>query len=191
MQYSKKIHRISQLEEEREKRAEDVTTLDSACTVLALHLGEGAPQNHLLRDMRAEAIRVHSYVQSLVCPIINVLYSNNIKLTNVHYRKRKSRTYDKNARRVLILKMVPFANEALEQFKVHREAYYGGTFTGNHAHKCLQVWKFHYTFKYLYNKLIGNEHQHVMFGHHKYGRPEVCGTSWACRRNSIEVQESP
>ena len=28
---------------------------------------------------------------------------------------------------------------ALATFKVHREAYYGGTFTGNHAHKCLQV----------------------------------------------------
>ena len=69
----KKIHQITQLEEEREKRAEDVTTLDSACTILALRLGEGAAQNHLLRDMRAEAIRVHSYVQSLVCPIINVL----------------------------------------------------------------------------------------------------------------------
>ena len=30
-------------------------------------------------------------------------------------------------------------DEALTKFKVHREAYYGGTFTGNHAHKCLQV----------------------------------------------------
>ena len=28
---------------------------------------------------------------------------------------------------------------ALAELKVHREAYYGGTFTGNHAHKCLKV----------------------------------------------------
>jgi hypothetical protein len=28
---------------------------------------------------------------------------------------------------------------ALGTFKVYREAYFGGTFTGNHAHKCLQV----------------------------------------------------
>ena len=30
-------------------------------------------------------------------------------------------------------------DDALALFKVHREAYYGGTFTGNHAHKCLKV----------------------------------------------------
>ena len=31
-------------------------------------------------------------------------------------------------------------DEALGKLKVHREAYYGGTFTGNHAHKCLKVY---------------------------------------------------
>ncbi len=30
-------------------------------------------------------------------------------------------------------------DKALGTFKVYREAYYGGTFTGNHAHKCLKV----------------------------------------------------
>ena len=30
-------------------------------------------------------------------------------------------------------------DEALQHFKVQREAYYGGTFTGNHVHKCLKV----------------------------------------------------
>lgn len=30
-------------------------------------------------------------------------------------------------------------DNTLKDMKVHREAYYGGTFHGNHAHKCLQV----------------------------------------------------
>ena len=30
-------------------------------------------------------------------------------------------------------------DKALASVKVCREAYYGGTFTGNHAHKCLKV----------------------------------------------------
>ena len=30
-------------------------------------------------------------------------------------------------------------DETLGRMNVHREAYYGGTFTGNHAHKCLSV----------------------------------------------------
>jgi hypothetical protein len=28
---------------------------------------------------------------------------------------------------------------ALKSFKVERQAYYGGTFVGNHVHKCLKV----------------------------------------------------
>ena len=30
-------------------------------------------------------------------------------------------------------------DETLGQLNVHREAYYGGTFTGNNVHKCLKV----------------------------------------------------
>lgn len=30
-------------------------------------------------------------------------------------------------------------DETLQSLNIHREAYYGGTFTGNHAHKCLTV----------------------------------------------------
>ncbi len=30
-------------------------------------------------------------------------------------------------------------DDALKGMHVHRQAYYGGTFTGNHAHKCLKV----------------------------------------------------
>ena len=30
-------------------------------------------------------------------------------------------------------------DSALQEFKVARQAYYGGTFVGNHVHKCLQV----------------------------------------------------
>ena len=33
----------------------------------------------------------------------------------------------------------PFIRALDETLNVHREAYYGGTFTGNHAHKCLSV----------------------------------------------------
>ena len=30
-------------------------------------------------------------------------------------------------------------DKALGEFHVHREAYFGGTFSGNQAHKCLKV----------------------------------------------------
>lgn len=31
-------------------------------------------------------------------------------------------------------------DSALKSFKVERQAYYGGTFVGNHVHKTLKVW---------------------------------------------------
>ncbi len=42
------------------------------------------------------------------------------------------------------LKDVPFikgVDAALQEFKVARQAYYGGTFVGNHVHRCLHVSK--------------------------------------------------
>ena len=38
-------------------------------------------------------------------------------------------------------------DKALKHFKVQREAYYGGTFTGNHVHKCLKVLNTHEGYK--------------------------------------------
>ena len=66
LQYSKKINAITQLEEKSEKEAEYVARIDSACTVIALRLGDAAPQSPLLKDLRAEAVRAHDHVQSLV-----------------------------------------------------------------------------------------------------------------------------
>ena len=67
VEYSRKLHEITHLEEESEKAAEYVTTLDSACTVLALRLGEAASRTPLLQELRAEAVRAHDHLQSLVC----------------------------------------------------------------------------------------------------------------------------
>ena len=71
-EYSTKLHKITKLEEECEKGAQYVATLDSACTVLALSLGEAALQTTLLQDLQAEAVRAHDYVESVVCVRINV-----------------------------------------------------------------------------------------------------------------------
>ena len=40
----------------------------------------------------------------------------------------------------------------LGEMNVHREAYYGGTFKGNNAHKCLKVLGFTYTIHHMYNE---------------------------------------
>ena len=45
-----------------------------------------------------------------------------------------------------VRKTISIFEQALSSMHVHREAYYGGTFTGNHAHKCSKiVYIIHYT----------------------------------------------
>ena len=65
-QYSKKIQRIRQLEEESERQREYAMRLDSACTLLAVRLGEEAEHTPLLRHLRREAVDAHDHLQSLV-----------------------------------------------------------------------------------------------------------------------------
>ena len=89
----KKIQVISQLEEERDRRAEEVTALDSACTILALRPTSRSSPSRF-------AGRGSSYRQSCsVSGVCNSKCGSNIN-TNVHCRKSKRRSYNTNARRV-------------------------------------------------------------------------------------------
>ena len=65
-QYSKKIQRIRQLEEESERQREYAMRLDSACTLLAVRLGEEAEHTPLLQHLRGEAVDAQDHLQSLV-----------------------------------------------------------------------------------------------------------------------------
>lgn len=50
---------------------------------------------------------------------------------------------------------------ALQSFNVHRQAYYGGTFVGNHIHRSLKVHVLHIQEVYVhmyYMYIIGTEH---------------------------------
>ena len=54
-------------------------------------------------------------------------------------------------------------DEALGTLKVHREAYYGNTFTGNHAHKCLKVTSQHNQSVHVhYNYISVHTHTHTL-----------------------------
>lgn len=142
LQYCTKIHQIVDLEEESEKGADYVARLDSACTVLALRLGEAAQQTPLLQDLRAEAVRAHNHVQSVVCRNIHVQVSSASVCIYTYTQKRNIQRLREECKEGFDIEDGPFCRAldmALEKFKVHRQAYYGGTFTGNHSHKCLKV----------------------------------------------------
>ena len=59
-----------------------------------------------------------------------------------HIQETRIKTTQEKLKKTFPLEDGPFIralDQALSSMHVHREAYYGGTFTGNHAHKCLKV----------------------------------------------------
>lgn len=60
-------------------------------------------------------------------------------------------------------------DRALGSFNVHRQAYYSGTFVGNHVHRALKVRIINYsadTFMWATAPIIGSEYQYTV---------QVCG----------------
>ena len=63
-----------QLEEESERQREYAMRLDSACTFLAVRLGEEAENIPLLQHSRREAVDAQDHLQSLVCARKNHMF---------------------------------------------------------------------------------------------------------------------
>ena len=64
--YGSRVKKISQLEEEKARKADYANGIDSACTTIALQLGERAQQSHLVRNLRQEAIRAQESAEQTV-----------------------------------------------------------------------------------------------------------------------------
>ena len=64
--YSRKIHQICDLEEERERNIKYADTLDSACTTVALQLGDAAQTSPLIHSLMQEAKRARDSVEEMV-----------------------------------------------------------------------------------------------------------------------------
>ena len=61
---------------------------------------------------------------------------------HVNHREKallRRRHVEQDSTLMMAPSVMPYLDKVLSTLKVHREAYYGGTFTENHAHKYLQV----------------------------------------------------
>ena len=77
--YSKKIHKISSLEEEREKKLKYAHSLESACMTIALQLGDGAQTSPLINNLLQEAKRARDSAEVMVrLSLYNNMYINNL-----------------------------------------------------------------------------------------------------------------
>lgn len=135
--YSHTIHKLGELEEEREKAEHYSRTLDGAVTSIALQLND-AQNSPLLFELRKEALRARKQLENVVYFINCLKYHNKL----FYYLFHQERITEKECQEEFDIEDGPFCralDNALASFKVCREAYYGGTFTGNHAHKCLKV----------------------------------------------------
>ena len=60
----------------------------------------------------------------------------------MHIQEKELTQINKVCRKEFVKSQGPFVkslDKALESFNVHRQAYYGGTFVGNHVHASLKV----------------------------------------------------
>ena len=64
--YGSRVKKISQLEEEKARKLDYANGIDSACTTIALQLGERAQQSHLVSNLRQEAIRAQESAEQTV-----------------------------------------------------------------------------------------------------------------------------
>ena len=136
--YSRTIHEIHNLEEEKERKVQYANTLDGVCTAMAVQCGH---MSSLILNLRQEAVKTRDTIDA----IVSLIFSSG-RLHYVHvisYSQEKSITEkNRQCQQGFDMDEGPFCqalDKALASLKVHREAYYGGTFTGNHAHKCLKV----------------------------------------------------
>ncbi len=70
------------------------------------------------------------------------MYSTTININLRDLQEKLVKELEAAINKGFSLKNGPFItalNASLQEFKVATQAYYGGTFVGNHVHKCLQV----------------------------------------------------
>ena len=84
--YSKKIHQICDLEE-RERIIKYADTLDSACTTVALQLGDAAQSSPLIHSLMQEAKCARDSVEDTVRPSLcsKIIYSVKKIYTCIFY----------------------------------------------------------------------------------------------------------
>ena len=135
---------------ERQSLMEHIETLEAEADELegivawySLHLQDAATNPHF-KVLREETQRKRMEKQIAVglmkCTYLNTIYTCTCMYTTVQDRQIEDLTQRLAAGFSTVDGVfVKALDKALSSFNVERQAYYGGTFIGNHVHKCLEV----------------------------------------------------
>ena len=128
--YSSHLQRLHKLKEEREAHDQAAGVLEQLVTRMALCAATEESAISQIRYVTEVAQDYRKKTQELVYR------------TNITRSKISTCIYTGELEKGFKLDEGPFIkglDEALKSFQVQREAYYGGTFIGNHTNKCLKV----------------------------------------------------
>lgn len=161
--YSGLVKELAELERKRPELSKNVEILQNGMTSMAL-LIPNCDANPIFQALQREACSTSQQLDNLVsrttCSVcIQIMWqpwlpnTNRVKKWEKKVRNNSYLLYTiiqdnkiclikEKCKEGFPLEDGPFVREldaALASINIHREAYYGGAFTGNHAHKCLQV----------------------------------------------------
>ncbi len=112
--------------------------------VIAIQL-QDAETHPWVQDLRQEVIKANKELEEVVRSSTHVFFCRSIHVQfSLKYiyimQKRRVGEIWKACEEVFLLEDGPFIqalDDALKGMHMHRQAYYRGTFTGNHTHKCI------------------------------------------------------
>lgn len=84
-------------------------------------------------------------------------------------------------------------DRALASFNVERQAYYSGTFVGNHVHACLKVQLITFyrnTMTVPSSVTTAQEYRHFMQGYYRQSRRNHAHSDWQSGGNKPEIHQS-
>ncbi len=141
--YSQALRETRELQEERQRLDEEATTLEQVVSYLTLNLPTPlqhptvsgvATEAKSRRDQISHIVRIQCHTLGMHCEVnnCNPLFEQDKRLLELAALRRKG--FEK-----VEGPFVQGLDTALASFNVARQAYYSGTFIGNHVHRTLKV----------------------------------------------------
>ena len=137
--YASSLHQRASLQEEKDQLTNLINTINQVITYLALNL-PNPQQNPGLQAACQQKLNTEKRINEIVS-----IKGSWFKTwcDNTMYTQRKELTrIDKVVKKEFVKSQGPFVkglDKALDSFNVYRQAYYSGTFVGNHVHTSLKV----------------------------------------------------
>ena len=149
--YSEAVHKLTELRDTLATQREEADAAEQLATYLAVR-GMSSTQ---IEYCRQAASSLWKEIAELVSKQKLAMTQHTLHVLQLNFQESEIRKQESVVKKGFTSEEGPFTNsldKALSSFNVERQAYYGGTFVGNHVHRSLKVYM--YTNPYCYDKFL-------------------------------------